>query len=497
MRVILVSGKAQCVSGDTEFFNGFGWKKISNYKYGDKVLQFNEDNSTSLVKPLNFIVNENSKFVRIKNDTFEAVFTPDHNIVYGIKKYGRNKFYKKTLNELRSIYESNSNGFSGYIPATFFYKFGPGKDLEDDEIRLKLAIFADGTFPISQQNKYYNCSFNLKKIYKIERLEYLLKSLNIQYKKYNCKNNFVKFYFHYENCKHFDETWYNCNAHQIGVINDEIVLWDGNRKNRYLTNNKFDADFIQFVFTACGRRSSIKEDNRVGKILKGNYLRKNITYMVHASTTDKYTLGSRHRDSENSIFCDVDEMANSYCFTVPSGMLVLRYKDHIFITGNCGKDTTAFMMKELLEKQKKKVLIIHYADNLKLFAKNYFGWSGQKDEKGRELLQWFGTDVVRKNYEDTWVDMIVALLKGIKTLYDYIIIPDVRFPNEIDKMCDNFNCVTVRVIRPNFDNGLTEEQKKHPSERALGNYPMEYELINDGDLEKLLETTRTFLKNIG
>ena len=171
----------------------------------------------------------------------------------------------------------------------------------------------------------------------------------------------------------------------------------------------------------------------------------------------------------------------------------------ILISGSArfGKDSTAFMMKELLEKQKKRVLIIHYADNLKLFAKNYFGWSGQKDQKGRELLQWLGTDVIRKNYEDTWVDMVVALLKGIKTLYDYVIIPDVRFPNEIDKMCDNFNCITVRVIRPNFDNGLTEEQRKHPSETALDNYPMEYELINDGDLEKLLDTTRTFIKNIG
>ena len=171
----------------------------------------------------------------------------------------------------------------------------------------------------------------------------------------------------------------------------------------------------------------------------------------------------------------------------------------ILISGSArfGKDSTAFMMKELLEKQKKKVLIIHYADNLKLFAKNYFGWSGQKDQKGRELLQWLGTDVVRNHYEDTWVDMIVALLKGIETLYDYVIVPDVRFPNEIDKMCDNFNCITVRVIRPDFDNGLTDEQKNHPSETALKDYPMEYELINDGDLKKLLETTRTFLKNIG
>lgn len=171
----------------------------------------------------------------------------------------------------------------------------------------------------------------------------------------------------------------------------------------------------------------------------------------------------------------------------------------ILVSGKAqnGKDTTAFIMRELLEKQQKKVLIIHYADNLKLFAKNYFGWNGIKDENGRKLLQWLGTDVIRKNYKDTWVDMIIALLKGIKTLYDYIIIPDVRFPNEVDKMCDNFDCVTIRIIRPNFNNGLTDEQKNHPSETALDDYPMEYELINYGGLENLLETTKTFLKNIG
>ena len=171
----------------------------------------------------------------------------------------------------------------------------------------------------------------------------------------------------------------------------------------------------------------------------------------------------------------------------------------ILISGfaQSGKDTSAFMMEKLLKKKDKKILVIHYADNLKLFAKNHLEWNGQKDEYGRKLLQWFGTDVVRKNYQDTWVDMEVALLKGIKTLYDYVIIPDVRFSNEIYKMSDNFDCITVRVQRPNFNNGLTEEQKNHPSEIALKNFPMEYELINDENLDKLLETVKTFLKNIG
>ncbi len=159
----------------------------------------------------------------------------------------------------------------------------------------------------------------------------------------------------------------------------------------------------------------------------------------------------------------------------------------ILVSGKArnGKDSTAFIMKGILEKKKKKVLIIHYADYLKLFCKTYLGWNGDKaSADGRKLLQWFGTDVVRHNYEDTWVDMVVALLKGIKTLYDYIIIPDVRFPNEIDKMYEVFDCISVRIIRPDFDNGLTEEQKSHSSETALDDYPMEYELIADCKSQK-------------
>ena len=119
------------------------------------------------------------------------------------------------------------------------------------------------------------------------------------------------------------------------------------------------------------------------------------------------------------------------------------------------------------------------------------------------MMAWVDGKIILQNEYPKYLlskdpdDMIIALLKGIQTLYDYIIIPDVRFPNEVDKMCDNFDCITIRIIRPNFDNGLTDEQKNHPSETALDDYPMEYELINYGDFKNLLETIKTFLKNIG
>ena len=44
-----------CVDKDTEFLTPTGWKKISEYKQGDLVLQWNPDNSTQFVNPSNYI----------------------------------------------------------------------------------------------------------------------------------------------------------------------------------------------------------------------------------------------------------------------------------------------------------------------------------------------------------------------------------------------------------------------------------------------------------
>ena len=56
-----------------------------------------------------------------------------------------------------------------------------------------------------------------------------------------------------------------------------------------------------------------------------------------------------------------------------------------------GKDTAAGIIKEYLESKGKRVLIIHYADLVKFVCTKFFNCDGQKDEKGRTLLQYGGT----------------------------------------------------------------------------------------------------------
>jgi hypothetical protein len=137
-----------------------------------------------------------------------------------------------------------------------------------------------------------------------------------------------------------------------------------------------------------------------------------------------------------------------------------------------GKNTFADLLKEQSEKN---ILQIAYADYLKYVARKYFGWDGQKDEKGRTLLQQLGTEEARTNNPDIWVDTVIGLVKAIGYRYDYIITTDCRFPNEINRWKeDGFTVFAIHVERLGFKNKLTEEQKNHASENALNDFNFDY-----------------------
>ena len=162
--------------------------------------------------------------------------------------------------------------------------------------------------------------------------------------------------------------------------------------------------------------------------------------------------------------------------------------DVILISGKAqhGKDTLALAAKEYLEDKGKRVLILHYADYMKYIAKEYFGWNGKKDSVGRNLLQQLGTNLVRKVDENYWVDTVIRFITVFEDEWDCIIVPDTRFPNEIEQMKEaGFNVLSLRIKRPNFDSPLSEEQQKHPSETALDNYSFDCTIMNDSTISNL------------
>ena len=160
-----------------------------------------------------------------------------------------------------------------------------------------------------------------------------------------------------------------------------------------------------------------------------------------------------------------------------------------------GKDTTALILKDKLETKNKKVLIAHYADLVKYICKTFFDWNGIKDEKGRTILQYVGTDVVRTQNPNYWIDFIKGFLTMFQNEWDYVIIPDCRFPNECFTWTqEGWSNITIRIIRHGFESNLTEEQLNHPSETSLDDYKFDYYIHNFGDVEDLKKEVDDFIK---
>ena len=123
----------------------------------------------------------------------------------------------------------------------------------------------------------------------------------------------------------------------------------------------------------------------------------------------------------------------------------------------------------------------------------------------RELLQKLGTDAMRDNlHENVWVNALFADYKGIITEpakfggtaigeYPNWVITDMRFPNEMDAVYKREG-FTIRVVRDYALRGGPEDPKnQHPSETALDDSHFDYEIINDGTIEDLIEKVREIL----
>lgn len=176
----------------------------------------------------------------------------------------------------------------------------------------------------------------------------------------------------------------------------------------------------------------------------------------------------------------------------------------ILISGKSGsgKDMLASFLRDELAATGKRVIITHYGDPVKYFAKEYFGWDGIKDENGRHILQHLGTDLVRTVLPNYWTGVIIGFLDAMEphNEFDIAIIADVRFPNEAEIPFDQLeDVVTIRIERKNADGTpwinpiLTEEQRNHPSETSLDHYAFDYVVHNDEGLEMLRESVHTLL----
>lgn len=151
-----------------------------------------------------------------------------------------------------------------------------------------------------------------------------------------------------------------------------------------------------------------------------------------------------------------------------------------------GKDSTADIMMKYLDG---KSIKIPFAKYLKIICKDYFNWSGEKDEIGREILQKTGTELIRDKlgWQNFHANRVYEDIKIAENEYDYFLIPDTRRRNEIYYIQTMFpyNTTTIRVERLGFKSPLTEKQLKHISETDLDNFKFDYYIKSESGLDNL------------
>ena len=113
-----------CVDEETEFLTPKGWKKISEYKDGDLVCQWNEDGSTQFVNPIAYISEpEYEKCIKIKSKKIDRFICNNHrmpviNIFGKVSEIKSNKFVSFEKNILQKI---KHIGFNEKTKKTFEY----------------------------------------------------------------------------------------------------------------------------------------------------------------------------------------------------------------------------------------------------------------------------------------------------------------------------------------------------------------------------------------
>jgi superfamily II DNA or RNA helicase len=348
-----------CVDSETEYLSPEGWKKISEYREG-KVAQYHpHSRSFEFVEPDAYVKLPCRNMVKLKTKNgIDQMLSPEHRVLLHDNK-NPEKHVVMSADEVLLAHDryhlgiKNDNkgsrklGFdkvafsSMSIPTALDGCGGEGLSYSNDELRLMVAVIADGHFGSPNTAR---CVVRLKKQRKKFRLRQLLTKANVKYSKNTCPSTgYAVFTFNaMRNVKVFDNEFWEASKSQLKIIADEVLRWDGciTRGKRFSTYNKQSADFVQYVFVSTGHTARVLENTRErrGKV--------ETEYVVQIRDTQNLTLRS---PNESAVPCNSTD-GFKYCFTVPSTFLVFRRNGCVFASGNTGKTGSAIWAADYLMK---------------------------------------------------------------------------------------------------------------------------------------------------
>lgn len=335
--ISVLTGAAGCVDGATEYYNGTEWKEIQNYTKGERVLQYNIDGTANLVLPSNYIKTKatNLNYIENKKNNMYQVISDNHRFIY--KRKG-----KVHVVPFETVKEQIKNGLMNdcYLINTFKYSYSGESNsnltsYNTEQVQLFVALSIMGKRGID--NTIYRVKSNSKR--KINKLKELLSLNKFEVEEKHFLNGFTDISIKTNrNYKEFPKQFYNLEEPLRKVFCEAIFFW-GNGTT-YETNIESNADIAQFLI--CQEESCPK---MYTKMNKGE-----LYYVVEKPKKQKMHL-------ENVTVENFLE-DTQYCFTVPSGMLVLRRSKSIFVTGNSGKSSITKALYNIYKRCKFNVVLL-------------------------------------------------------------------------------------------------------------------------------------------
>jgi hypothetical protein len=304
-----------CVDAATEYLSPTGWRRMDTYEGGPVAQWHPESRRIEFVEPSAYVRLPCSEMIRLLTTRgVDQLLSPEHRVPFVDRDSRRTRVCQ--AQDLESLGPTAWR----YLPGTFLYEGGSGLSLTDDELRLQIAVMADGHFPSRCLTN--RCYVNLRRARKIERLDWLLEKTNRADKRVQKEGGWVSYAFPAPvRLKSFDSRFWIVSDHQLDIIVEEVGHWDGSigqSSIRFYTTDKDNADFIQFAFSSRGFIASCRHDGA--------------TWVVRARRSgENLTIDGRSISRESS----TDGF--KYCFEVPTSFLLFRRNGWIFPSGNTGK----------------------------------------------------------------------------------------------------------------------------------------------------------------
>lgn len=342
-----------CVDATTEYLSPTGWVRIDQYSGGQVAQYVPETGAVEFVEPTEYVKKPCPEMIRFKTSRgVDQLLSPEHRVLY-VSSTGSRQV--KQAWEIEAAHKAAAHGWKGRFITTFTPPEGAGVPLTDAELRLQVAVQADGHFP----NNTRRVIMRLKRTRKIARLRTILAAAGVAAKwKTEPVSGFAIATFNAPlRLKTYDARYWAATPAQLAIIADECAYWDGSHRKaggvEFSSTSRACADFIQYAFSASGRTATVSEDSREGR---------NVCYSVYAQNKAalRYLTGVTDGRKSNSVWREPSPDGFKYCFMVPSTFLVLRRNGCIFATGNTGKSLSALWAADYLMSlgQVRKVLIV-------------------------------------------------------------------------------------------------------------------------------------------